>query len=213
MEKGNLVKPTGRPVKFHPSDPDAQKRLDYSNVSLVSPESFTRGHNRFYKVQCNNCKRIFDKTTYSIGQQRCQCYKTQKGAWNYSGHGELPMVYFSSCKAGAISRGFEFCITIEDMWNKFLEQDKKCALTGLPLNMERNYKMWKKDKEVMTASLDRIDSTKGYTLDNIQWVHKHINVMKMDLDQEYFIKLCKLVTKKSKNGVQITRRKSKSKRD
>lgn len=123
------------------------------------------------------------------------------------------MVYFSSCKAGAISRGFEFCITIEDMWNKFLEQDKKCALTGLPLNMERNYKMWKKDKEVMTASLDRIDSTKGYTLDNIQWVHKHINVMKMDLDQEYFIKLCKLVTKKSKNGVQITRRKSKSKRD
>lgn len=65
----------------------------------------------------------------------------------------------------------------------------------------------------MTASLDRIDSTKGYTLDNIQWVHKHINVMKMDLDQEYFIKLCKLVTKKSKNGVQITRRKSKSKRD
>lgn len=211
MEKGNLVKPKGRPVKFHPDAPDAQERLDYSNVTLLSKKSFVKGHNRFYKVRCNNCNRVFDKTTYSIGQQKCQCYKTQKGAWNYSGHGELAMVYYTSCKTGAKTRGFEFNISIEDMWDRFVEQNRKCALTGLPLSMERNCKKWRIDKESMTASLDRIDSSRGYTIDNIQWVHKDINVMKMDLDQEYFIKLCNLVTKKQKkNGLQITRRKNAS---
>jgi hypothetical protein len=194
MEKGNLIKPTGRPVKFHPDDPDAQQRLDYSNVTLVSKIPITKGHNKFYTVQCNNCKKIFDKTTYSIGQQKCQCYKTQKGAWNYSGHGDLAMVYFNSCKAGAKSRSLEFSIIIEDMWNKFLEQDKKCALTSLSLNMERNCKLWRKDKNSMTASLDRIDNKRGYTIDNIHWVHKDINRMKSDFDLEYFLNLCKLVS-------------------
>ena len=31
-----------------------------------------------------------------------------------------------------------------------------------------------------TASLDRIDSTKGYVRGNIQWVHKDINWFKRD---------------------------------
>ena len=46
----------------------------------------------------------------------------------------------------------------------------------------------------MTASLDRIDSCKGYTIDNVQWVHKWINVMKSDHSQDEFIALCRAVT-------------------
>lgn len=42
-------------------------------------------------------------------------------------------------------------------------------------------------KVMQTASLDRIDSLKGYTIDNVQWIHKHINYMKIDLtEQEFF---------------------------
>ncbi len=50
----------------------------------------------------------------------------------------------------------------------------------------------------MTASLDRIDSTKGYTLDNIQWIHKDLNKMKMNFANDYFIKTCKLVAENNK---------------
>ena len=42
----------------------------------------------------------------------------------------------------------------------------------------------------MTASLDRIDSKKGYIEGNIQWVHKDINRMKWAFNEDYFIKLC-----------------------
>ena len=50
-----------------------------------------------------------------------------------------------------------------------------------------------------TASLDRIDNTKGYTQDNVQWVHKDINRIKSDLSQEYFLTLCKTVVDWNKN--------------
>jgi hypothetical protein len=50
-----------------------------------------------------------------------------------------------------------------------------------------------------TASLDRIDSSKGYEEGNIQWVHKHINFMKRTYSQEYFIDMCKKVADNNKD--------------
>lgn len=44
-----------------------------------------------------------------------------------------------------------------------------------------------------TASLDRIDSNRGYTQDNVQWVHKDVNKMKMDLNQQIFVELCRAI--------------------
>ena len=41
-----------------------------------------------------------------------------------------------------------------------------------------------------TASLDRIDSSKGYTIDNVQWVHKKVNMMKKDMSDSEFIAWC-----------------------
>ena len=77
-------------------------------------------------------------------------------------------------------------ITIESAWQLFLKQDKKCALSGIPLQFSN------KGAE-NTASLDRIDSSLGYTLTNVQWVHKHINFMKRTYSQEYFINMCKKI--------------------
>lgn len=60
-------------------------------------------------------------------------------------------------------------------------QDYKCALTGAPLVVGEN------------ASVDRIDSSRGYELGNIQWVTKEVNRMKIDFDQKLFIELCRKV--------------------
>jgi len=59
-------------------------------------------------------------------------------------------------------------------------------------------------QKLRTASLDRIDSTKNYTIDNIQWVHKDVNKMKMDFSQEYFIEMCRLVTLTCKDKQNVT---------
>ncbi len=77
-------------------------------------------------------------------------------------------------------------ITIQEAWSLFLNQNKRCSLSGLELSFNKR-------SELNTASLDRIDSSLGYTLGNVQWVHKHVNFMKRNYNQEYYIEMCKLV--------------------
>ncbi len=60
-----------------------------------------------------------------------------------------------------------------------------CALSGLPLI----YAIKSRDTNA-TASLDRIDSSKGYVKGNVQWVHKTINGMKWDSNEKDFITFC-----------------------
>ncbi len=73
---------------------------------------------------------------------------------------ELSGAYFSQIRCGAKTRGLEFNITIQYVWDLFEKQNFKCALSGLPITLYRNWT--KKKNENSTASLDRVDSSKGY---------------------------------------------------
>ena len=75
-------------------------------------------------------------------------------------------------------------------------QDFKCALTALPINIRRNGTAT--GVREATASLDRIDSRVGYVKGNVQWVHKHINVMKNVYSQKYFVEMCRAVADTSR---------------
>ena len=47
-------------------------------------------------------------------------------------------------------------------------------------------------------SLDRIDSKKGYVKGNVQWVHKTVNRLKMDLSEEELMYWCNLIVRSAK---------------
>jgi hypothetical protein len=64
------------------------------------------------------------------------------------------------------------------------KQQYRCAYTNQPF--DQNHKLLK-------MSIDRIDSSKGYTKDNIQIVHWGINRMKMDLSQQDFLHFIQLI--------------------
>ena len=102
------------------------------------------------------------------------------------GFGQISGTYWCNIKCGANSRNLDFNITIEDAWHKFLEQKSKCALTGFLLEFGS------KDK-LLTPSLDRIDSDKGYIHGNIQWVSSKVNIMKWKINQEDFLFLIKKI--------------------
>lgn len=102
---------------------------------------------------------------------------------------------WSTVKRRAKERKVPFNIDIEYAWKLFLEQDRKCALSGLPIEFGiANYA-----SSNTTASLDRIDSSKGYTEGNIQWVHKTLNIMKSTLSNGFFINLCHKVAQTHEN--------------
>lgn len=110
---------------------------------------------------------------------------------SWKGYGEISSTYFSQVKKGAKSRGLLFNISIEYLWELFRGQEEKCALTGISLIIPRSHYSSKKNPPgVAMASVDRIDSSKGYIVGNIQWVCAKINHMKWDLSQEEFIEMC-----------------------
>lgn len=83
-------------------------------------------------------------------------------------------------------------ITVEYAWKLFLKQDKKCSLSGIELDIANT-------AVYNTASIDRIDNSKGYVKGNVQWVHKDINFMKRIYSQNYFINMCKKVAKNNED--------------
>jgi hypothetical protein len=111
----------------------------------------------------------------------------------HHGVGDLTRTFWYTIKTGADVRGISFNITIEYAWELLLKQSLRCALSGVPINLSDMLKKCNPDYSKFTASLDRIDSSKGYDVGNVQWVHKEINYIKRDLPEEDFISWCRLV--------------------
>lgn len=107
--------------------------------------------------------------------------------------GELSGTFFSHIKQSASTRGIEFAVTKEELWELLIKQDSKCALTRVPIQLSTARKKSDPDFSQITASLDRIDSEGGYTSGNIQWLHKEVNKMKWTLSNEDFINICRHV--------------------
>lgn len=72
-------------------------------------------------------------------------------------------------------------IAVLDVKNQWEMQEGKCALTGLPMSLNRSR------NDPRLASLDRIDSSLPYQKGNIQFVCWAINLAKNTLSQEAMI--------------------------
>lgn len=167
-------------------------------VKFLKKERYRNRFNYFYecKCECGNTKIVSRLNLINSHTHSCGCLRKQHGNKNkcWIGCGEISGRTWSRIKRHSNGRNLSFSITIEEAWQLFLNQNRKCALTGQELTLTDTNGSTK-DK---TASLDRIDNNKGYEIENIQWVHKDINWMKGQFDSDRFIELCKLVSENEK---------------
>lgn len=105
--------------------------------------------------------------------------------------------YWSKVILGAKYRNLCFDLTVEDSWKIFLAQNGRCSITNLPIFFNTKWN----NQTTQTASFDRINSEKGYTIDNCQWTHKTVNLMKNNFLQSKFINYCKCI---SENYIKFT---------
>jgi hypothetical protein len=96
--------------------------------------------------------------------------------------------YYDRLTYKAQHRKIEVEISSQDIWDQWVLQNGKCALTGWPLTLKSKARDYR-----ATASLDRIDSDGPYTRDNIQWVHKDVNRLKNNFNETRFFELCRAV--------------------
>lgn len=174
----------------------AIERLGKKFNHLTIQKIFKKGNKWFCKSKCD-CgldanQRLDSVVSGQVKSCGClqynSCYRL-KGADSphWRGYGELPGFLFARIEDGASRRNLKFEVTKSYLWTLFVKQNEKCALTGLPI------KLGAARQKNTTASLDRIDNSKGYVESNVQWVHKDINKLKTDFDQSRFIDLCKAI--------------------
>jgi len=164
----------------------------------ITDKSKDRSWRSICKCDCGraadvNTNYLMRGLTKTCGNIECQYHRQDysnsgKNNIKFTGYEEISGQLWSSYKCGAERRNIYFDITIEYVWNLFLKQNKKCALTG------KNIYFGRTNTSQKTASLDRINSKKGYVKNNIHWIHKDVNKMKMDLELEYFLSLCNDIT-------------------
>lgn len=162
-----------------------------STKSLIESKGFVlkddyKGIHKKHKLICPHCGCEFAARLLHIihrNQVSCGCVSPSKR----KGTENISASYFYQVRRGAISRGIEFEITIEDMDELLVKQEFKCNLSGWEIiagyTPVKNY----------TASLDRIESNVGYVKNNIQWLHKMVNLSKQSFEQERFIQMCKAI--------------------
>lgn len=161
-------------------------RCSCGNVHLVS----------WSKLHDTAPKRCFSCTA------RINYEKYTKAKWDSvrsNAVGDLSGTFFSHIRQAAKSRGIEFSVSKEELWSLLVAQDFKCALSGDDITLSLARKKSDPDFSKITASLDRIDSSKGYTSGNIQWLHKDVNKMKWILNNREFIALCHKIVSKHGN--------------
>jgi hypothetical protein len=141
------------------------------------------------ECECGNTKEIRRDHLTKNFIKTCGCgahpSKSEHKSWR--GFGDIPLNFYSNIKRGAESRNIKFDVSIEYLWDVYLKQGGKCALSGNLLKFGRVVK----DRKTQTVSVDRIDSNLGYIEGNVQWVDKRINIMKNKLNELDFFKICK----------------------
>ena len=111
----------------------------------------------------------------------------------YRLNGKLSSAQYSTIKRNASVRDITFSenMTRQHLYELYLNQNGKCFFSGIDINFAETMDGHKHGES--TASLDRIDSAKGYEDGNVCWVHKNINRMKCVFSSNEFIELCKKV--------------------
>lgn len=196
----------GTPVSLHYSDQPVRIGDKYGRWEVIGGATpAPRGQKKWQcRCECGTVRGVYDRLLRAKDEpgrsvsRSCGCLVRDK---RWKGTGKIAMSVWQNILHGAKSRGIEVAITIADAWSQALEQGERCAITGVALVFPGSTNS--KNAHRGTASLDRIDSTKGYVPGNIQWVHKRINMMKNRFDQEEFIFWCNRVAEMNPRNTEI----------
>lgn len=109
----------------------------------------------------------------------------------YNLYTKEPKKRFSYFLRNCRKRFKECTITLDDLQEQWNKQNGICPYSGIPLIIPTYTK--NHNNPIYTASVDRIDSSKGYIPGNIQFVSTCINYLKNTMSDEDTKFVCKCI--------------------
>lgn len=163
----------------------------YGSRTVISEESLSPRRDTLWltRCSCGSEKWLIAARLLQGRQSRCVDCKVeaQRSALSTK---TFPAYLLIEARHRAAKKNLPFELTPELVLAKAEAQQWQCAYTKQPLVLSAHVRG---RTDGTTLSLDRIDSSKGYTEDNLQLVHKVINNMKSALSDTEFRRWCGLV--------------------
>jgi hypothetical protein len=160
---------------------------------------------------CKNCEKEFQKPLTEINRNEKLnrpnfCCRSCVGKNNIKNFGDGKNKYditkhsnnrfdeytkFRYHYKNILKRDYVVEVTIDDLKEQWELQNGICQYSGVKLELSSYSKI--KKNPIYSASLDRMDSTKGYVVGNIVWISRAMNWMKNDMTEEMVWEMCELI--------------------
>lgn len=142
--------------------------------------------------RCTGCDRIRpldEKTKRKSASRKCVLCEAKRFTRRIESIVGRMNVCVSAARKRAKGSGLDFDITVECVINLWKSQDGKCAYSGAEMSLLRG------SRSIIgsTVSIDRIDSSRGYTKDNVVLCCNIVNRMKLNMSVEDFKHWCQLI--------------------
>lgn len=180
--------------------------------------NMTKKGRKLGNCTCDNCGIEFQKPQSEINRnqklgRKNFCSRTCVGKNNVKNFGDGENKYTISKHSSnrkdeytkfkyhfrnILKRNKEIDVTIEDLKEIWENQKGICPYLGIELELSSYSKINK--NPISSASLDRIDSKKGYIKGNIQWISRAMNLLKNDMSDQQVHDIMELIYKQKKGS-------------
>lgn len=140
---------------------------------------------------CGQSKPIADFYAKRNDCKSCHNSKRQQSRFY-----DLATSMASNAMQRAKKKGIDFDITRQDILDMKEQQQNRCALSGWEMDWELA-SLGKRRCPPTRVSLDRIDSSGGYVIGNVQLVCDIVNRVKNNYSEEDFVRMCVAVAENS----------------
>lgn len=136
---------------------------------------------------CKSCKNKYDK---NVRDEYRKIHKFSKStAYREESLEKFLRISLNCTKSSAKRRNIFFDLKLKDTMDCYEKQKGLCNISGIPMtNITRQGHI------ATNISVDRIDNTKPYEVNNIHLVCYIVNIMKHTSDLNTFINFCKIIS-------------------
>ncbi len=124
----------------------------------------------------------YDTTGRSPRCKKCTTKRHSKNSKSslYTLNGKMKRLLYGS-QSHSVKNDYANNISLDDLLSCWNKQGGKCAITGLELSLGEAR------KNPMVVSLDRIDSSKGYTVDNIHLIIWWVDLFTIGISEDLIL--------------------------
>lgn len=167
-------------------------------------------NNTFTKLLCSTCQEYLNLSNFNKNKdkvhrdyhdsscKKCKVEKSKKRRmqrYNADPLERLLVERIAGARDRAKRKNIYFDLEVDSIKKMWELQDGKCALSGIKMTHVMG-----EGRTPTNISIDQIEASKGYTINNIQLVCMAVNQMKSDLTNEELLLFCNGVINNSENA-------------